>query len=210
MAVLEGAGKSGLSVPGRSGPGVSPIGSGAVLKDLLKLSPVPAGSLGPGASADMLPPSPGVGSVSLSPVSKVFNPSASGLHVSTTPTDVGMGTGSSSPLNGTNGLKARSGGHSQSNSYSNAPYPHTTNSLHPDVPDLRPLDLGTLVSADDVHAELSRTVDGLIAWLGVVDTGLGEVLGLGEINEMEIGGDERSESGSRFDMDEDSVVGIVS
>ncbi|KAG9102901.1 hypothetical protein FRC07_010128, partial [Ceratobasidium sp. 392] len=157
MAVLEGAGKSALSVPGRSGAGVSPIGSGPVLKDLLKLSPVPAGSLGPGANVDMLPPSPGVGSVSLSPVSKVFNPSPSGLHVSTTPTDVGMGTGSSSPVNGTNGLRTQSAGHSQSNSYSNTshPYPHTTNHLHPDVPDLPPLDLGALVSADDVHAELS-------------------------------------------------------
>ncbi|KAG8718145.1 hypothetical protein FRC08_005856 [Ceratobasidium sp. 394] len=211
MAVLEGAARSGLSVPGRSAPGVSPIGSGAVLKDLLKLSPVPAGSLGPSANADMLPPSPGMGSVSLSPVSRVFNPSPSGLHVSTTPTDAGMGTGSSSPVNGTNGLRAHSGGHSQSNSYSNTThaYPHTTSHLHPDVPDLAPLDLGALISSDDVHAELSRTVDGLMAWLGVVDAGLGEVLGLAEVNETEIGGDERSENGTKFDIDEESVASVA-
>ncbi|KAG9096416.1 hypothetical protein FRC06_008692 [Ceratobasidium sp. 370] len=211
MAVLEGAGKSGLSVPGRSAPGVSPVGSGAVLKDLLKLSPVPVGSLGPGANADMLPPSPGVGSVSLSPVSRVFNPSPSGLHISTTPTDAGMGTGSSSPVNGTNGLRAYSGGHSQSNSYSNTthPYPYTANHLHPDVPDLAPLDLGALVSTNDVHAELSRTVDGLMAWLGVVDAGLGEVLGRAEVNEVEMGGDERSESGTRLDLDEESVASVA-
>ncbi|KAG8742506.1 hypothetical protein FRC10_001340 [Ceratobasidium sp. 414] len=226
MAVLEGAAKSGLSVPGRSAPGVSPVGGGAILKDLLKvgglewvscrstdsvasphsqLSPVPAGSLGPGANADMLPPSPGVGSMSLSPVSRVFNPSPSGLHVSTAPTDAGVGTGSSSPVNGTSGLRAHSGGHSQSNSYS-ATHPHTTNHLHLDVPDLAPLDLGALISTDDVHAELSRTVDGLMAWLGMVDAGLGEVLG---VNEAEIGGDERGEGGAKFNMDEESVAGVA-
>ncbi|QRV92446.1 STE/STE11 kinase [Ceratobasidium sp. AG-Ba] len=209
MAVLEGAGKNALSVPSRSATGASPVAGGTVLKDLLKLSPAPVGALRPGTNTDILPPSPGVGPVSLSPVSRVFNPSPSGLHTSTTPTDISMGTGSNSPVNGTQGLRVHTGGHSQSNSYSSAMHAHShfSNRLHPDVPDLAPLDLGALVSTDDVHAELSRTVDGLIAWLGVVDTGLADVLGSGELN-GEFTGDERSESGSRFDRDEENVTSV--
>lgn len=174
---------------------------------------MPVGSLGPGASADMLPPSPGV-STSLSPVSRVFNHSPSALQTSTTPTDLSAGTGNISPNNGINGLRGypSSGGHSQSNSYSHPSHAHTSHAngyLHSDGPDLPALDLGALVSAEDVHAELARTVDGLMAWLGVVDAGLGEVMGAGDAEESEMGGDDRSESGAGFDLDEDSVVGVV-
>lgn len=211
MAVLEGGGKAaagGLAVPGRSGPGLSPPGTGAMLKDLLKLSPAQPGSLG--AGADMLPPSPGVGSISVSPVSRVFNHSPSALQTSTTPTDLGVGAGTSSPVNGLNGHRGY-GGHSQSNSYSytNQTTPHSASNaqLHPDNPELPPLDLGSLVSSEDVHTELARTVDGLMAWLGVVDTGLGEVLGVGDGDESEAGGDGRSEA-LGFDLDRESLVGV--
>ncbi|CAE6485335.1 unnamed protein product [Rhizoctonia solani] len=193
MAVMEGVSRSGLAVPGRNNTGLGPAGAGTVLKDLLKLSPVQPGSLG--AGIDMLPPSPGMGSISVSPVTKVFNHSPSALQTSTTPNDIVNG----SPVNG----KAYT--HSQSNSYSytNQTTPHSSAyaQLHPDNPDLPPLDLGTLVSAGDVHAELARTVDGLMAWLGVVDAGLGEVLGVRDTEGSEAG------EGLGFELDSESLVG---
>jgi hypothetical protein len=73
--------------------------------------------------------------------------------------------------------------------------------LYPDNPALPPLDLGMLVSAEDVHAELARTVDGLMAWLGVVDAGLGEVLGIRDADESEAG------EGLGFELDSESMVG---
>ncbi|CAE6433955.1 unnamed protein product [Rhizoctonia solani] len=194
MAVMEGVSRSGLAVPGRGNTGLSPAGTGTVLKDLLKLSPVQPGSLG--AGIDMLPPSPGIGSVSISPVTKVFNHSPSALQTSTTPNDVVNG----SPVNG----KAYT--HSQSNSYSYAnqttPHSSVNAQLHPDNPALPPLDLVLLASAEDVHAELARTVDGLMAWLGVVDTGLGEVLSTRDIEESEAG------EGMGFELDSESLVGM--
>lgn len=161
----------------------------------------------------MLPPSPGV-SVSLSPVGRVFNHSPSALQTSTTPIDLSAGVGNISPNNATNGLRGypSSGGHSQSNSYSHTNYAHNSHAngyLHSDGPDLPPLDLGVLVSAEDVHAELSRTVDGLMSWLGVVDAGLAEVMGVGDMEGSETGGDDRSESGAGFDLDDDSAVGVI-
>ncbi|KAG8690884.1 hypothetical protein FRC11_008393 [Ceratobasidium sp. 423] len=194
MAVMEGASRSGLPIPGRNNTGLSPAGTGTVLKDLLKLSPVQPGSLG--AGVDMLPPSPGMGSISISPVTKVFNHSPSALQTSTTPNDMVNG----SPVNG----KVYT--HSQSNSYSHTNHttPHSSANaqLHPDNPALPPLDLGLLVSAEDVHAELARTVDGLMAWLGVVDTGLGEVLSIRDMEESEAG------EGMGFELDSESLVGM--
>ncbi|KDN36969.1 hypothetical protein RSAG8_10503, partial [Rhizoctonia solani AG-8 WAC10335] len=193
MAVLEGASRSALAVPGRNNTGLVSAGAGTVLKDLLKLSPVQPGSLG--AGIDMLPPSPGIGSISISPVTKVFNYSPSALQTSTTPNDVGNG----SPVNG------RGYTHSQSNSYSHTsqttPHSSVNAQLYPDNPDLPPLDLGMLVTAQDVHTELARTVDGLMAWLGVVDAGLGEVLGIRDMEESEAG------EGLGFDLDSESLVG---
>ncbi|CAE6537753.1 unnamed protein product [Rhizoctonia solani] len=193
MAVMEGVGKSALAVPGRNNTGLGPAGTGTVLKDLLKLSPVQPGSLG--AGIDMLPPSPGIGSISVSPVTKVFSHSPSALQTSTTPNDIGNG----SPVTG------RGYTHSQSNSYSHTSQatPHSTANAHlyPDNPELPPLDLGLLVSAQDVHAELARTVDGLMAWLGVVDAGLGEVLGIREVEDSEAG------EGLGFELDSESLVG---
>ncbi|CAE6432439.1 unnamed protein product [Rhizoctonia solani] len=193
MAVMEGAGRSALAVPGRSNTGLAPAGSGAMLKDLLKLSPVQPGSLG--AGADMLPPSPGIGTVVISPVAKVFSHSPSALQTSITPSDIGNG----SPVNG------RVYSHSQSNSYSHTsqttPHSSANAMLYPDNPALPPLDLGMLVSAEDVHAELARTVDGLMAWLGVVDAGLGEVLGIRDADESEAG------EGLGFELDSESMVG---
>ncbi|KAB5593071.1 hypothetical protein CTheo_3453 [Ceratobasidium theobromae] len=230
MAVLEGAGRAalgGLAVPGRNGPGLSPAPTGTVLKDLLKvieqtapepqlfmslalvqLSPVQPGSLG--AGADMLPPSPGIGSISISP-NKPFSYSPSALQTSITPTDAGLGAGNNSPLNGLNGHRGypHIGGHSQSNSNSttNQMTPHSNANvpLHPDNPELPPLDLGSLVSAEDVHAELARTVDGLMTWLGVVENGLGGVLGLGEVDGSQAGTEVAE--GFGFELDRESLVG---
>ncbi|CAE7102690.1 unnamed protein product [Rhizoctonia solani] len=193
MAVMEGASRSALGVPGRSNTGLGPAGTGTVLKDLLKLAPVQPGSLG--AGIDMLPPSPGMGSVSISPVTKVFNHSPSALQTSTVPNDISNG----SPVNG------RGYAHSQSNSYSHTsqttPHSLANSQLYPDNPELPPLDLGLLVSAQDVHSELARTVDGLMAWLGVVDAGLGEVLGMRDVEESEAG------DGMGFELDSESLVG---
>ncbi|EUC60277.1 STE/Ste20/YSK kinase [Rhizoctonia solani AG-3 Rhs1AP] len=193
MAIMEGASRTALAVPGRNNVGLAPAGTGTVLKDLLKLSPVQPGSLG--AGIDMLPPSPGMGSISISPVTKVFSHSPSALQTITTLSDVGNG----SPVNG------RGYAHSQSNSYSHTsqttPHLSSNNHLYLDNPELPPLDLGLLVSAQDVHAELARTVDGLMNWLGVVDAGLGEVLGIRDIEESEVG------DGLGFELDSESLVG---
>lgn len=44
-------------------------------------------------------------------------------------------------------------------------------------PDLRPLDFGALMTShDSTHQELARTVDDLMQWLSIVETGLNGVL----------------------------------
>ena len=55
-----------------------------------------------------------------------------------------------------------------------ARYEYADHRLEP--PPIRPIDLGSL-DAEEVFAELERTVDDMKGWLGCVESGMDELLG---------------------------------
>ena len=67
----------------------------------------------------------------------------------------------------------------------------------PPIPQIRPLDLGSLMgSRDDTHAELAHIVEDLAQWLAVVENGLSDLLGVPAVDTIE---EEQEEQGGYHD-----------
>src|SRR5437763_1812729 len=124
--------------------------------------------------SDLLPPSPSAAS----PVHRYFAPSPSTLSVNTVPNE------SVSPhhLAPASGIQFPS--QSPSIMISTSPTAKSVtvdspSSMSPrwgNGPPIRPLDYCQLLSSQDLHAELQRTVDDLAQWLALVDQGLSAML----------------------------------
>ncbi|KAH8107474.1 Pkinase-domain-containing protein [Phellopilus nigrolimitatus] len=198
VAVMEGVHSRAVASasPDKADTVVAPVPG---LKDVLKI-PSLSSEMRLGI-ADLLPPSPSSASANR----RFFAPAPSSLSSSITPTDTNGSSQPSLSLSTTRAPAVPATDVSASTSSSSATYvSHATRSHSVSSassiasmlgagPSLRPLDLGALmVSREATHGELARTVDELVQWLGIVETGLSAVL-------------ERTASSTISIMEEDST-----
>jgi protein-serine/threonine kinase len=123
---------------------------------------------------DLLPPSPSA----ISPSSRFFSPSPSSLSINTESyTPYYLSSNSGTYFNQSPSITlSTSPTSSKSVTQVAIDSPSTMSPRWGSGPPIRPLDYCQLLSSEDLHTELQRTVDDLASWLALVDQGLSAML----------------------------------